>query len=174
MSNYRPVYGKQLWNNDVFVSISAEAKIVYFYLLTNPESEITGIQKIRVGRIAYDYDIEQDLVHDALYELCGNDLIVYMDEAKLVYVYRYFHFSKGTIKNPALLAKCIQRQRELIQNKDIWNLFDDEYNDELLSINKVLMNYQTNKDKDKYKDKNYNKVKTNNNNNSNSNNNNNN
>ena len=172
MSNYRPVYGKQLWNNDVFVSISAEAKIVYFYLLTNPESEITGIQKIRVGRIAYDCDIEQDLVHDALYELCGNDLIVYMDEANLVYVYRYFHFSKGTIKNPALLAKCIQRQRELIQNKDIWNLFDDEYNDELLSINKVLMNNQTNKDKDK--DKNYNKVKTNNNNNSNSNNNNNN
>lgn len=154
MSNYRPVYGKQLWNNDTFVSVSTEAKIVYFYLLTNPESEITGIQKVRIGRIASDCNLEQEMVQEALYELCGNELITYNDETNFVYIYRYFHFAKGTIKNPSVLAKCIQRQRELALDNDSWELFDYEYPEELLAINKSLMNHQSNKNKNEAKNKN--------------------
>ena len=157
MSNYRPIYGKQLWSNDAFVSVSTEAKIVYFYLLTNPESEITGIQKVRIGRIACDCNLDAEIVHEALLELLGNDLIVYNDETNFVYIYRYFHFAKGTIKNPSVLAKCIQRQRELALDNDSWELFDYEYPEELLSINKTLMNHQTNKDKNNTKSKNENR-----------------
>lgn len=73
-------------------------------------------------------------------------MIKFYEDENLVFIHKYFKYSKGMIKNPKILDKTLTRERELINNPDVWQLFDMEFNQELELINEALMKYQTNKD----------------------------
>lgn len=51
------------------------------------------------------------------------------------------------IKNPSILSKALNRERELIDNKEVWQLFDMEFYYELELINEALIKNQSNKNK---------------------------
>ena len=124
---------------------------MYLYLITNPDSKVTGICKIRPSRIACDCNLDKDIVFDCLFKLAAANLIYIWDEKNLVYIKNHFHFQKGIIKNPEILLNVIKRQKELIQNSDAWKLFEEENKEDIELINKRLIEIKTNKAKAKDK-----------------------
>lgn len=150
MGNYNPVY-RSLWSNQRFSGLKPDEKLVFLYLLTNEKTQQTGIYQILLKQIACDCNLDLEPVADAVQSLIDKSLITYWENESLIYIRKFFKFAKGMIKKPATLDATIRRQRELINNPDAWKMFDDEYTEELKSINKALINNQANKDNSKDK-----------------------
>lgn len=85
---------------------------------------------------------------DAVSKMQEIGLIDYWDDENLIYIHNFFKFSKGMIKNPKILAETINRQKELLANHSVWDLFDTDYAEEMQAINEALMNHQTNNSND--------------------------
>jgi len=143
MGNYNPVY-KSLWTNQKFSGLESDEKLVFLHLLTNEKTQQTGIYQILPKQIACDCNLDLDIVTEAIQSLISNSLIVYWEQGSLIYIHKFFKFSKGMIKNPNILKKIIDRQRELIKNSEAWKIFDSEFKEELASINTTLVDSQSN------------------------------
>ena len=150
MGNYNPIY-RSLWSNQRFASLNAFEKLVFLYLLTNEKTQQTGIYQVLLKQIACDCNLDLKTVTDAVQSLIDKSLITYWENESLIYIQKFFKFSKGMIKKPAILDATIRRQRELINNPQAWKMFDAEYTEELKSINKALINNQANKNSDNSK-----------------------
>lgn len=138
MSNYSPVY-KSIWTSQKFMKLDAVEKLIFLYLLSNERAQKTGVYVILPKQISCDCDIEVAEVKKALKKFHHLQLINYWEEDNLILIHRYFKYTKGTIKNRTILQKTIARQKELLNHKEAWDLFDMEYSNELAIINDLLM-----------------------------------
>lgn len=143
MGNYNPVY-KSLWTSQKFNLLDANEKLIFLYLLTNEKVKQTGIYNIMVKHIACECGLMLSETEKAINKMQEIRLIHYWNDENLIYICNFFRFSKGMIKNPKILAETINRQKELLANHSVWNLFDSDYAQEIQSINKALINHQTN------------------------------
>lgn len=143
MGNYNPVY-KSLWTSQKFNLLDANEKLIFLYLLTNEKVKQTGIYNIMVKHIACECGLMLPETQKAVNKMQEIGLIHYWDDENLIYIRNFFRFSKGMIRNPKILAETINRQKELLANHSVWDLFDRDYAQEIQSINKALMNLQTN------------------------------
>lgn len=146
MSNYNPVY-KSLWTSQKFAQLDLKAKLVYIYLITNERTQSTGIYQILPKQIACDCDLTAEEVTNALKKFIEVGLIRHWPKENHIFIYKYFKYAKGMIKNPTILNGCLKRQQELINNKEAWELFSTEYKKELEVIDEALIKQQTNKNK---------------------------
>lgn len=142
MGNYNPVY-KAIWTSQKFQAISPNEKLIYFNLLTNEKTQPTGIYQIMPKQVACDCDLPTADVEVAFEKFIEIGLIQYWAKDNVIYIRNFFKFSKGTIKNPAVLNSAIKRQIELLEHVEAWQLFSEEYNN-IPFINDLLMNHQAN------------------------------
>lgn len=147
MGNYEPVY-KSLWASKKFNLLDANQKLIFLYLLTNEKVKKTGIYNIMLKHIACECGLMLPETADAIKKMQEIGLIDYWDDENLIYIHNFFKFSKGMIKNPKILAETINRQKELLANHCVWDLFDTDYAEEMQAINEALMNHQTNNSND--------------------------
>lgn len=137
MANYYPIY-KCLWNSQRFSRLDKIQKLVFLYLLNNDRTTQTGIYNILPRHIASDCDLEKDEALKMLIHFDEIKLIRYWQDEDLIYIHKFFGFARKTIKNAKILNGVIQRQRELIKNKELWLLFDAEFQDELYLIDVAI------------------------------------
>lgn len=146
MSNYNPVYWS-VWTSQKFTQLNPTEKLVYLYLLTNEKTQPSGIYSILLKHIACDCEIELSEVEKTIDRMSHLGMIKYWKDENLIYIHKFFRYSKGMIKNPKNLNGPLKRQRELLKNVEAWKLFDAEFENEISLLNEALMKLQTNKDR---------------------------
>lgn len=158
MGNYEPIY-KSIWASKKFNLLDANQKLIFLYLLTNEKVKKTGIYNIMLKHIACECGLMLPETKNAANKMQEIGLIQYWDDENLIYIRNFFKFSKGMIKNPKILADTINRQKELLANHSVWDLFDTDYAEEMQAINEALMNHQTNNSNDNSSNNKHNKEK---------------
>lgn len=153
MGNYNPVY-KTIWTSQKFNLLDASEKLIYLYLITNEKIKQTGVYNIMLKHIACECGLMLPDVEKSIKRMAKIRLISYWHEENLIYIPKFFRFSKGMIKNPKILAETIYRQKELLTNHSVWKLFDEEYQQEMQFINDALIKHQSNKDNNSSNSKN--------------------
>lgn len=151
MGNYNPIY-KALWTSQKFNQLNTTEKLVYLYLLTNEKTQQSGIYSILIKQIACDCELELTEVEQALDKMSELGMIKYWKDTGLLFIHKFFKYSKGMIKSPKNLDGTLKRQRELLKNVEVWELFDTEFENELSLINEALMKHQSNKNGDNIND----------------------
>jgi len=152
MGNYNPVY-KTIWTSKHFTKLNSTEKLVYLNLLTNRQSTQSGIYTILPDYIACDCKISTDEALKILKKLDELHMIKFWEEENLIFIHKYFKYTKGTIKHPYNLTKTLERERELLNFPEVWELFDMEFSQELHLINEKLIKHQSNKNKNKSRNK---------------------
>lgn len=137
MGNYLPIY-KQIWTSCKFDNLNVNEKLVFIYLLTSPLSSNIGIFNIRLKQISCDCDIDIKLVEKSIKKMQEIKLLEYWENENLFYIYNMFKFTRGTIKSSKILYKQVLRQKQLIQNSEAWQLFEEQYT----SFSEELKNYE--------------------------------
>ena len=136
---------QELTEAEIIQKVSDE-KYVYLYLLTNEKVKQTGIYNIMLKHIACECGLKLEDVEKIIPKMSDIGLIKYWSDENLIYIPKFFKYSKGMIKNPKILLETINRQKELLSNHPIWSIFDEEYSKEIQVINDLLIKNQTNKD----------------------------
>lgn len=146
MGNYNPIY-KSIWQSQRFTKLQPNEKLVYLNLLTNKQVSQSGIYNIMPQYIACDCGLDTKEVINILEKLDKLQMIKFYKDENLIFIHKYFKYTRGMIKNPSILSKALNRERELIDNKEVWQLFDMEFYYELELINEALIKNQSNKNK---------------------------
>ena len=148
MGNYNPVY-KSIWTSKHFNQLASEEKLVYLYLLTNRLTSQLGICSIKPLYIAGDCGLSEATIVKILNKLHKNKMIALWSKENLIFIHKFFKYSKGIIRNPTILAKVLCREYELLDNVRLWELFTVEYNQE---IHEILRKLESNLNKSNTKE----------------------
>ncbi len=133
MGNYYPVY-KSIWTSSCFDKLGNNGKLIYLYLLTNNFTTQMGICRVKPSYIATDCSIDEIEVVKILKEMHKLNIIRLWQDENLIFIHKFFRYTKGTIKSPITLSKTMLRERELLNKPDLWVLFTAEFNKELYEI----------------------------------------
>lgn len=80
-------------------------------------------------------------------------MIRFLEDENLIYIHKFFKYTKGMIKNPVTIAKSLLREFELLNNYELQSLFSMEFNHEIHEIEIALQkNMQQALNEDKKKD----------------------
>ena len=139
MGNYNPIY-KNIWTSEKFSKLPPKEKLIYLHLLTNKHTTTLGICLIKIPYIACDCGLTNDEVKSALTLITKIGLIDYFENKNLFYIYKFFKYSKGTIKNPNTLLKTMFREFELLNDKNVKDIFLAENTNDLNELKKQIEN----------------------------------
>lgn len=152
MGNYNPVY-KSIWQSRKFTKLSSTEKLVYLNLITNKQTSQTGIFNIMPQYVACDCSLDIKEVIEILKSLDNLQMIRFLEDENLIYIHKFFKYTKGMIKNPVTIAKSLLREFELLNNYELQSLFSMEFNHEIHEIEIALQkNMQQALNEDKKKD----------------------
>lgn len=133
MGNYYPVY-KSIWTSSCFDKLGNNGKLIYLYLLTNNFTTQMGICRVKPSYIATDCSIDEIEVVKILKEMHKLNIIRLWQDENLIFIHKFFRYTKGTIKSPITLSKTMLRERELLNKPELWELFVAEFNKELYEV----------------------------------------
>lgn len=133
MGNYYPVY-KSIWTSSCFDKLGNNGKLIYLYLLTNNFTTQMGICRVKPSYIATDCSIDEIEVVKILKEMHKLNIIRLWQAENLIFIHKFFRYTKGTIKSPITLSKTMLRERELLNKPELWELFVAEFNKELYEV----------------------------------------
>lgn len=153
MSNYNPIY-KSIWTSTKFNKLNSNEKFMFLFLLNNEKANQTGLYQILLKQIACECDLEMGIVEAGIKKMIDVGLIKYWFEDNIIYIYKLFKYTKGTIKRASILISCIQRQKELLNCPEGWKIFDNEHKESLVDINESLIKQQSNRNRSNNKNKN--------------------
>lgn len=137
MGNYYPVY-KTIWTSSSFNALDSNGKLVYLYLLTNNFTTQLGVCRIKPSYIATDCGIKEIEVIKLLKGMHKLKIITFWQNENLIFIHKFFRYTKGTIKSPITLSKVLLREHELLNKPELWELFSAEFSKELFEITNAL------------------------------------
>lgn len=133
MGNYFPVY-RTIWTSSCFNKLDSKGKLVYLYLLTNNFTTQLGVCRVKLSYIATDCSVDEVEVIKILKEMHKLNIIRLWQDENLIFIHKFFRYTKGTIKSPITLSKTMLREYELLNKPELWELFIAEFNKELYEI----------------------------------------
>ena len=95
MANYRPIHCK-MWSDPKFEPLSALAKLLFVYLLTNTLRGSSGLYVITPKRMAADISVTLKEVEQALMELTEAGMVKYDDAKSVVWVVNALRYIQDT------------------------------------------------------------------------------
>ena len=90
---FTKVVGEALWRSKRFLAISGKGKLAYVYFLSNSHSNSIGAYTIPDGYALADLGWQLPEYHAARDELVGSGLILFDEDASVVYVTNWFKHS---------------------------------------------------------------------------------
>lgn len=89
----------KIWNDEKFVTLTDDAKLLFLYLLTCPHSNALGVYVLKLGYIGEDLNWERGRGFEALSKLLQEGLIAYDKACSLVFVRNYLNYNKVSNEN---------------------------------------------------------------------------
>lgn len=89
----------KIWNDEKFVTLTEDAKLLFLYLLTCPHSNALGVYVLKLGYIGEDLNWERGRGFEALSKLLQEGLIAYDKACSLVFVRNYLNYNKVSNEN---------------------------------------------------------------------------
>jgi len=139
MPKYRPVHTK-IWKDKDFQNSGKDAKLLFFYLITNESINNSGIYEIPIKTIAMETGITVSMIG----QLLGNDSIKnikFDKENEIVFVVNVRKYCKTG--NPVQVEKGIISEFELTKKTPLWKRFvelNPYYKSKLSIIDQSLTN----------------------------------
>lgn len=112
-----------IWNDDKFPLLSDDAQIVFFHLLTTPQTTTFGLFKGGVGTLAEEKRWPPERYRDALRILVSQGMVHYDRDALLLYIPRALRY------NPPSSVKVIKEWAETFKSLPSSSLKKDFYID---------------------------------------------
>jgi hypothetical protein len=103
MAEYRNVQSK-IWEDEWFVSLDAEGKVLFFYLITNHRASVAGIYTLPIRSIEFETGLKQERVASLLAEFEAAGKLMYADSVIWVTNLRRYQETKSPT-----LQNCISR-----------------------------------------------------------------
>jgi len=123
MSNYRPVYTR-IWRDKNFKRSKKDAKLLFLYLISNEDTNNSGIYQIAISTISAETGIP---VKGALKLLTDGSMknITYDWENGYVFIHNMQKYSPGG--RPKHVGRGILREHENSKITGLWKKFDQLY-----------------------------------------------
>jgi len=127
MATYRNFY-PQFWEDDFILDLKKDEKYLYFYLLTNPKTNLWGIYEISLKVMEFHLDMKSDQILKLIDRLQLSDKIIYSKETNEIVIRNWLKYNF----NPSpLVVKNIENGLKTIKNQ---NLIQYLYGIDTLSI----------------------------------------
>jgi hypothetical protein len=111
---YRPIQC-QIWTDEKFKVLTPRQKLLFFYVLTSPHSNMLGIYVLKFPYAAADMNMDEG-------ELCGHmgvlethGFVQYDDEAEVVFIKNFIEHNK--MRNPNSVKGAVARAGTLPKTK---------------------------------------------------------
>ena len=116
MANYRPIHCK-MWSDPKFEPLSALAKLLFVYLLTNSLRMSSGLYVITPKRMAADISVTLKEVEQALMELTEAGMVKYDDAKSVVWVVNALRYIQNTtqMRKSVLNDLCFNTSSSLVE-----------------------------------------------------------
>lgn len=86
-----------IWRDEVFQEVSAQAKLLFIYLITSQKSNMLGVYKMDTDRtIAFDLGLDRSQIQPALKELIDNDLVWFSEKSREVMIKSWLLYGCGS------------------------------------------------------------------------------
>ena len=96
------------WNDTYTGELSRDEKFLYIYLITNPLTNMLGIYEIRVDRMCFDTDIDEETVRKALTKFEKDGKVKYVDGHIML-----VNFVKNQNYNRNMIKSAVNDMKEL-------------------------------------------------------------
>lgn len=119
----------RIWDDEYFVNLTPNEKLIFMYLLTNPLTHISGVYHITVRRIAFDTKLDEDLVAQTVQK--------FHDDTKLKYHEGWIAFKmwlRHQRLNPSMIKGIVDYLEEVPKIIVDW-LNENNFLDESLDGN---------------------------------------
>ena len=83
----------QIWQSRDFRALTAEAKMLFLYLLTSPHANLTGVYLLPLAYAQEDMGWDQDTMLNALEQLIEAEMVKYDHDARVVCVLNYMKYN---------------------------------------------------------------------------------
>lgn len=93
------VVNTHFWNDDFILDLKADEKLLFLYILTNPQTDLCGAYQIAMKRITFDTGLTAARVRTILDKFEAAEKVCYRDGWMLVK-----NFAKHQVKNPKVTA----------------------------------------------------------------------
>lgn len=110
----------RIWNDETFIKLSDQAKLLFIYFLTSPHSNMTGLYIMRMGYIMGDLGWGYETVRQTLSELLENQLIVIDEALSVVFIPNFLIYNP--IQNPNQFKGAIYCLKQLPKTELISNI----------------------------------------------------
>ena len=110
MARYRRIETK-IWGKKEFFSLSKNAQLIYFHLLTNPFSNGIGLYQASIEGLAHHVDMVSTSYRHGVDELINGGLMRYDIEYQVVYLTKFFEQEKPS--NPAHFTSLLNEIEEI-------------------------------------------------------------
>jgi hypothetical protein len=115
--NYKIVQ-RDFWNDEKIMSMTAEERYLYLYLLTNPYSSNIGIYKITKEEIKEHTGYEIDQVCNVINSLINKyKVIAYNEETKEIAIEKWGKYN--LIKGGKVMEESMKKQLSLVVDKSL-------------------------------------------------------
>jgi len=101
MADYRQIHTK-IWNDEWFLDLDSDAKLLFIYLFSNPRACLAGIYDIPLKVICFDTDLSKDFVTATLEDFESQGKAYYQDG--WIFVPKLVKYNAGNIKSPKVQA----------------------------------------------------------------------
>ena len=110
MAKYRPIK-TQFWTDDWVSSLSAQEKLLYLYLITNPATTLCGIYRVSVRYLVFETGLTQKEVESCLKRFRADGKVAHADGWIIIK-----NFEKHQTKSPKILEGIKRELAEIPQH----------------------------------------------------------
>lgn len=131
MGRYRSIH-RGIWNDEDFLELNADDKLLFLYLITNKALTESGIYRVSLKTISFETSIPLETVSKRF----GNGLfknVKYDADNKLIYIINARKYNNGG--NPKMITASIQADYNECPTSPLWKLFQDNNPDISLKKN---------------------------------------
>lgn len=154
MSKHRTVKS-EFWVDEYIEELNPNEKLVFLNLLTSPQSNILGIYKNTIKRIAFDTGLQKQVIENAIKKFSSNDKVYFIDGYIIMVNHHKHQNANGSMREgikklisflPSSIIDFIKSKKSVIYNRLYIGYYRECIDSNSLNINKGI---NINKDEDK-------------------------
>ena len=132
MARYQKIHS-QIWHDEKFITLSDDARLLFFYLLSSPHSNSIGIYVLPKSYAISDLNWTEKRFTKPFHELLGKELVLYDETVRLVCLPNHCKHNSLENENQAkAAAKIIYELPKSSLFSHILELFDKPFHKQLL------------------------------------------
>lgn len=141
MAGYRQIHTR-IWKDEWFGDLAPDEKLLFIYLFSNDEAQISGIYKISLKVIANETGLDRQLIKDTLQKFADDKKVLYQDG--VVWVVNMGRYHKNG--SPHTMKK-VESELDLIPECEVKIRYREYNNMPVYGIDTVSDTFQKNLEK---------------------------